>query len=230
MQIRVLPLGDRAITFELGDKIDPVISQKIRAVNFLLSDAIIGGKLDGVIETVATFRSLTVHYNPLVLYPIDVEQKILPFFEHSINLNARPKIWDIPCCYEGEYAPDIEDVAKRCSLSVQDVIQRHSSPVYDAYMLGFLPGFAFLGTLDEDLVLPRRDEPRTAVPKASVAIADQLTAIYPSESPGGWHLIGRTNLELFDVKRDEPAMVKAGDQVRFIPVSMAEFENGGCGS
>lgn len=125
------------------------------------------------------------------------------------------RLIEIPVIYDG---PDIAEVAERTGLTVREVIERHSSRSYHAYMSGFVPGFAYLGDLDPALVLPRRSDPRVRVPAGSVAIAGEQTAVYPLDTPGGWHLIGRTSLVMFDAGRLEPALVRAGDTVRFVPV------------
>ncbi|SCA56851.1 Kinase A inhibitor [Candidatus Terasakiella magnetica] len=223
MQCRVLHLGDRGVTFEFGNEISKAVNHHVLAIHSLMKEALAQGQLNGIIETVPSFRSLTIHYDPLVLYPDEVEGLVAPFLDQDFSARESGKLWEFPCCYEGEFAPDLEEVAKSCGLSVSEVINIHSAQCYDVFMLGFLPGFGFLGQLDPRLVLPRRSEPRTAVPKGSVAIADQLTAVYPSQSPGGWHLIGRTHIEFFDLSKENPALLQAGDQVRFKPVSQSEF-------
>ncbi|NVJ93830.1 MAG: 5-oxoprolinase subunit PxpB [Methylocystaceae bacterium] len=223
MEYRVLILGDRAITFEFGAVISKRISHHVLGVHAQLKESIAQGHVNGIIESVPTFRSLTVHYNPLVLLPDEVEALVAPYIKEGDAVSGLCTQWSFPVCYSGEFAPDIEDVAQRTGLSIEDVIKIHQTDVYDAFMLGFLPGFAFLGLVDERLHLPRRAEPRTAVPRGSVAIADQLTAIYPTVSPGGWNLIGTTPIELFDIAQKDAALLKAGDRVCFRAVSESEY-------
>ncbi|WP_135076370.1 5-oxoprolinase subunit PxpB [Terasakiella sp. SH-1] len=224
MNMRVLYLGDRAVTFEFADHISVQANLRVLAIHALVGEALGQGKLDGIIETVPTFRSITVHYDPLRLYPDDVEKMMAPYLSPSDLQRRDVKEWEFPCCYEGGYGEDLNEVAQCCSLSPQEVIDIHSSQQFEVFMLGFLPGFGFLGQLDERLVLPRRKEPRIVVPKGAVAIADKLSAVYPSQSPGGWHLIGRTPVEFFDLTKERPALLQAGDKVRFYPISRAEFE------
>lgn len=216
MDYRVLYLADRAVTFEFGSSISKEISQKVLALHHILKSA----DMKGIVETVPTFRSITVHFDPLILFPNEVEDLVAPFISHLSVTKTKKHLIEIPCCYDRDYAPDLDYVAQKTGLSVEDVIARHQDEIYDVFMLGFLPGFGFLGVLDEALRLPRRTNPRTNVPKGSVAIADLMTAIYPSESPGGWHLIGRTPVEIFD----KTPLLGAGDQIRFIRISEQEFE------
>lgn len=224
MEYRVLNLGDRAITFEFGSVISKQVSHHVLGVHAQLKEMIAQGLVTGIRESVPTFRSLTVHYDSKILFPEEVEALIAPYIKEGKTNLADAAHWSFPVCYSGDYAPDIDDVTQRTGLSVEEVIALHQKEVFDVFMLGFLPGFAFMGLLDEKLQLPRRKEPRTAVPVGSVAIADQLTAIYPTASPGGWNLIGRTPIQLFDINREEAALLKAGDKVGFYAVSENEYE------
>lgn len=225
MDYRVLNLGDRAVTFEFGSVISRRVNHHVLGVHANLKESIAHGLVKGIIETVPTFRSLTVHFDPTVLFPDEVVALVSPYIkEGGTELSSSTK-WMFPVCYEDEYAPDLKEVAQQTGMSPRDVISIHQDRVYDVFMLGFLPGFAFMGVLDECLQLPRRAQPRTAVPKGSLAIADQLTAVYPSQSPGGWHLIGRMPIDLFDAKRDDPVLLKAGDQVGFYSVTVEEFND-----
>lgn len=128
------------------------------------------------------------------------------------------KLIEVPVQYGGAHGPDLSDVARRCNVSDEALIALHAERVYDAYFLGFQPGFAYLGDLDARLRVPRREQPRTSTPAGSVAIAEGMTAIYPSNAPGGWHVIGKTTLQLFDRERDPPSLLLPGDRVRFVPV------------
>ncbi|MDV7339170.1 5-oxoprolinase subunit PxpB [Terasakiella sp. A23] len=224
MEYRVLNLGDRAITFEFGSVISRRVSHHVLGVHAQLKESIAQGLITGIIETVPTFRSLTVHYDPLELLADEVEALVAPYIKAGGSVNCDSTHWSFPVCYEGDYAPDIADVAEKTGLTIKEVVDIHQREVFDVFMLGFLPGFAFLGLLDERLQLPRRSEPRTAVPRGSVAIADQLTAIYPTVSPGGWNLIGSTPIELFDIRQKDAALLKAGDRVGFHAVSEAEYK------
>lgn len=223
MNPRFLDLGDRAITVEFGDTIDPALRARVAALDQACAQAVRDGRLGGVIETVPTFRSLTVIFDPLATS----RAELLPALEDLLDDTATPdaasdRRWRLPACYEGDLAPDLVDVAQRCGLTADEVVERHSATSYGVYMLGFLPGFPFMGDVPDVLRLPRRPEPRTRVAAGSVAIATGLTAIYPWESPGGWHLIANCPVPLFDATRSTPALLAAGDQVCFCPVNAAE--------
>ncbi|RLF75230.1 allophanate hydrolase, partial [Thermococci archaeon] len=177
---------------------------------------------DWLIEVVPTYTSIYVYYDPLKIGYSEVVEAVKPF------LNAEPKkekarIIEIPTAYGGEFGPDIEFVAEYNGLSVDDVIEIHSKPLYRVYMLGFTPGFAYLGGMDERIATPRLEKPRLKVPAGSVGIAGKQTGIYPLESPGGWRLIGRTPLKLFDANREPPTLLQPGDYIKFVPISEEEF-------
>jgi inhibitor of KinA len=217
---RFLPCGDTALTVEFGERVDRHVSALVLALAARLE----GARVAGVVETVATFRSLTVHYDPVVLAQSELKRRIGPLLE---GLEAAPdtgRVWRIPACYAEGLAPDLAEVAARTGLSAAQVVERHSAVTYHVYMVGFLPGFPYLGDLPAELALPRRENPRTGVPAGSVAIATTLSAIYTLESPGGWHVIARTPAPLWDARRTPPAVLSAGDKVVFAPVSMAEYE------
>ncbi|MDV7338237.1 5-oxoprolinase subunit PxpB [Terasakiella sp. A23] len=224
MDCSVLYLADRAITFEFGDEISIDINRYILVVHHMLKEEISQGHMAGLIETVPTFRSLTVHYDPLKTLPDEVEALVRPYLVKADHVLEEANHWDLPCCYDLSVAPDLEEVAVMKGVAVDEIVKAHARIEYDVFMLGFLPGFGFMGVTDPLLQLPRRAEPRTAVPKGSVAIANQLTAVYPSVSPGGWHLIGRMPVPLFDLSRDAPMMLAAGDRVKFYPISRQEYD------
>ncbi len=221
---RWLDAGDAAFTIEFGDTVDPALLAAVQALDAAIAREQAAGKLPGLIETMPTFRSLTVFFDPLVtgrVTLIDALQPLLESADHGAPVQGRS--WRLPICYEGDSAPDLVDVAAAIGASVDEVVTLHSSTVFRVYLLGFLPGFPFMGDLPERLRLPRRTEPRVRVPAGSVAIAGGLSAIYPWESPGGWHLIGRCPVRLFDAARDAPSLLAVGDRLRFDPVSMSEY-------
>ena len=220
MTPKLLSAGDSAFVVEFGDTIDRPTNAKVMA----LHRAIAGADLKGVIETIPTFRSLMVQYDPLLATRAELEAPVLALAQRNATAAAAGKRWRIPVCYDGELAPDLEEVAQRTKLAREQVIATHLGATFFAYVLGFMPGFAYLGGLPKELELPRRSEPRVRVPKNSVAIAQALTAIYPWESPGGWHLIGRTPIELFDLRRAQPILWGAGDEVVFRRISRSEFD------
>jgi KipI family sensor histidine kinase inhibitor len=209
--LRVLAAGDAAFVVEFGNAIDRTLNVQVMA----LHRAIAAAKLPGILETLPTFRSLMVFYDPLTTTRAELEPQVLALAGSKSEQASAGKLWRLPVCYDGEFAPDLTEVAERTKLTVKQVIALHAGATYFAYVLGFMPGFAYLGGLPKELDLPRRKDPRVRVPQNSVAIAGEMTAIYPWESPGGWHLIGRTPIALFDLRREQPILWSAGDEVRF---------------
>lgn len=211
--------GDTGLVVDFGEVIDRTISGRVLSLDARLGEL----ALPGVIETVPSFRSLLIHLDPDITDIDTVRDTVAPLLSDLDSVQESFRRWVFPACYDPELAPDLLDVARQTGLSVDDVIGRHSAVTYHVYMLGFLPGFPYLGDLPPELVLPRRVDPRLRVPAGSISIATSLTAIYPVESPGGWHLIGRTPVRLFDPHRDQPALLRPGDQIRFDPVSPAHY-------
>lgn len=222
---RILPSGDAAIVVEFGDRVDPAASAAVLA----LDEALAWDPFEGLVETMPTFRSLLVRYEPLTLSfkeaaaRVEALLKAGPAFDPSAG-GAQRRVWRFPVAYGGEDGPDLADVAQRTGMSEAAVVERHMSASHKVYMLGFLPGAPFLGGLPAELDLPRRPEPRLKVPARSVAIAVGLSVIYPVESPGGWSLLGRTPVRLFDAMEKEPALLSPGDGVRFERISSEEAE------
>jgi inhibitor of KinA len=219
MPVRFLSVGDRALAVEFGDTIDRRLSRQV----LRLDRAVRAAPPPGVVETVPTFRSLLVHYDPLATSRTDLEQAITALVDGGEAADAGARLWRIPVCYAGEFAPDLDEVGRLAGLAADDVVRLHSGRHYHVYMLGFLPGFPYMGDLPPQLALPRRADPRVRVAAGSVAIATALTAIYPYESPGGWHLIGATPIRLFDAARTPPALLAAGDMVLFEPIDPDMF-------
>ena len=221
---RVLPSGDTALVVEFGDRID----RRLSAAVIGLAERIRGADLGGVTETVPTFRSLLVHYDPLATSAERLTGQISGLVSDltggTAAAQASGRLWRIPACHDGEFAPDLAEVAAAVGLTPDEVIALHGAERYHVYMIGFLPGFPYLGDLPEALRLPRRENPRVKVPAGSVAIAAGMTAVYPTESPGGWHLIGRTPAPLFDPRAEPPALLRPGDAVLFEPIPRIEFE------
>jgi KipI family sensor histidine kinase inhibitor len=208
----IKPLGDSALLVELGDEINPAINQRVHALNALLQANIIAG----VIETVPAYCTLLIHYEPELLMFTQVElwaESQLARLSDSFERKAR---WiEVPVKYNGI---DLESIAATKGISIADVIQIHSGREYAVYMMGFTPGFPYMGILDDRLVMPRLENPRTLVRAGTVAIAGSQTGIYPLDSPGGWHLLGWTPLKLFDPMSDNPFLFSPGDTVKFIPI------------
>jgi inhibitor of KinA len=209
------PLGDSALLVELGDKIDSAINHRVHALNALLQ----ANSIAGIIETVPAYCTLLIHYDPLIL----TFDQVTHWVKDKMNqlddsLNRKPRQLEVPVRYGGASGPDLEAVAVSKGISIADVIRIHSEREYTVYMMGFTPGFPYLGTLDERIIMPRLETPRTMVKAGSVAIAGSQTGIYPLDSPGGWHLIGWTPLKLFDPTSDSPFLFSPGDIVKFIPL------------
>jgi len=207
-------LGDTAVTFKFGHEISDELSRAVVAH----AKAVSAAGIIGVSEVVPSYASLTVYYDPAVIRYDDICQRALGVIREPIYLEANAgdgAIHRLPVVYDGD---DLSEVAQRTGLSVDDVIQIHSSREYRVFVTGFVPGWAYLGILDEQLALPRRESPRKRVPPGSVAIAERQTGIYPAATPGGWHIIGTTSAKMFDPTRDQPALFAVGDTVRFEPV------------
>lgn len=218
---KYLLAGDQAVVVELGDEIDPVLNQRVHA----LGRAIEKRAITGVRDLIPTYRSLLVQYDPVAVTLDDLRASVANAFESLDEESAATSsVVLLPTLYGGEYGPDLEFVAEHSGLTADDVVATHSSVDYLVYMMGFTPGFPYLGGLDERLATPRLQTPRLAIPAGAVGIAESQTGVYPTASPGGWRLIGRTPLDLFDAQRDPPALVAAGDHVRFVPLTdEAEF-------
>jgi KipI family sensor histidine kinase inhibitor len=221
---RILHAGENCLVVEFGNAIDLEINACVQALRRKIDSQ----PFRGFVETVPTYRSLSVHFDPLKA-PRDLEKLLLRLSEDLGNSEEtrtpREKLVMIPACYEKNFAPDIEKVALHAGISVEEVIRRHSARDCYCYMLGFVPGFSYLGGMDPALETPRLGKPRTKIPAGSVAIGDKQTGIYPIDSPGGWHLIGRTPLRLFDPGRTPAIFLEAGMWVRFVPISVTEFEH-----
>jgi KipI family sensor histidine kinase inhibitor len=215
-------MGDRGLLLEFGDEISREINEKVRRMAL----AIQAQATEGILETVPTYRSLLIIYNPILL-PIEDLKKRLERIEKGLQQTPlqEPKLTRIPVVYGSIYGPDLESVARYLRISPEDVIRLHCSKPYLIYMIGFMPGYPYMGELPQTLVVPRLKTPRLVVPKGSVAIAQRQTGIYSMESPGGWQILGRTPVELFNPEKDPPALLQMGDFVQFYPISEEEFHN-----
>jgi len=216
---RFVPAGDTAVVVEFGDVIDRTLSAQV----LQFSDRIRAANIAGLIETVPTIRSVLVHYDPLVTSGTVVTEKLGALIGTSDVSVRRRRRWRIPVCYAPSCGPDLVEVAERTGLSPDEVVARHAQTQFHVYMIGFVPGYAYMGDLPKELQLPRRTDPRVRVPPGSVAIAAEMTTIYPIESPGGWHLIGATSVRLFDPAWDRPSLLGPGDAVCFEPIDLAEY-------
>ena len=224
--LRVVPMGDQALIVEFGERIDPALSAHIADLAQRLRDS----QPIGVLDIVPAYTTLALHYDPAAVgagtSPYEaLTETISAWLKTQAAGTARPgRLIEIPVCYGGAFGEDLETLARSHSLSADEVIALHSGAVYHVHMLGFVPGFAYLGGLDTRLATPRRDTPRPHVPAGSVAIAGEQTAVYPLDTPGGWQIIGRTPLQLFKPDVSPPSLLNAGDTVRFVPISAQEFE------
>lgn len=213
-------MGDRALLIELGDEIHPSINKKVRELFLRLDRA----SIDGVKELVPGYRSVMAVYDPLVIGPASLQERIILLHEQRSDYPVpEPKTLEVPVVYGGSYGPDLKWVADFHGIAPEDVIHHHTRPLYQVYMLGFTPGFPYLGEVPEAISTPRRETPRTAVPQGSVAVAQRQTGIYPVQSPGGWHILGWTPLKFFDAKKWPPTPLEMGDQVRFFPIQEKEI-------
>lgn len=210
---KIVPLGDSALLVQLGDEIEITINQRVHALAALINISPLGG----VIETVPAYSTLLVLYDSLLLTEAALHEWLRRKLNQIENVNLRkPRQLEVPLQYGGEYGADLQFVADYHHLRVDDVIRIHSEKTYMVYMMGFTPGFPYMGKLDDAIVTPRLETPRTHVPAGTVAIAGSQTGIYPIESPGGWRLIGHTSLKLFDPKSESPFLFSPGDEVRFV--------------
>ncbi len=219
-ETRLLASGDTVLVVEFGDRIDWRISRRVTA----LARQLWRDPPAGVIETVPTFRSLAVHYDPDTISFEALGERLTALAANADVEDAPARLWRIPGCYDAEFGPDLEAVGEQAGLSVDQVIACHSSRAYVVYMMGFLPGFAYMGDLSDAITLPRLETPRTHVPQGSIAIATSMTAVYTLESPGGWRILGQTPVSFFSVNDQPPALLSPGDRVVFEPVSREAFE------
>lgn len=214
-------MGDRGLLLEFGDEISSEVNEKVRRMTLAIQTE----SIEGIVEIVPTYRSLLILYNPLILSFVDLKKR-LERIEKGLQQTPfpEPKLTQIPALYGGSYGPDLEEVAKYHQISPEEVIQLHCSKPYFIYMIGFMPGFPYMGELPEALITSRLKTPRLSVPAGSVAIAQRQTGIYPMESPGGWQIIGRTPVKLFNPEREPPALLQMGNLVQFFPIGEKEFK------
>jgi len=220
-EARYLMSGDKGLVVEFGNEISESVNEKVRGMYL----AIQKNQMPGIYELIPTYRSLLIQYNPLV---IEIDSLIEKLSEIEKDLGAidlpKPRTVEIPTIYGGEFGEDLGFVAEHNGLSEDEVIKIHSSTDYRIYMLGFTPGFSYLGGMSEKIAAPRLKTPRTKIPGGSVGIAGKQTGIYPMESPGGWQLIGRTPVKLYDPASETPIILQAGDYIRFIPIDKDEYD------
>ena len=226
--MRIEPLGDSSLIVRVVDEFERDPEAALDAVLRVLRSLEVAA-IPGVIELAPAYSTVTVFYDPARAVPREEFKAQIERLLQSLE-PARPRaggvrVIEVPVCYENEFAPDLGDVARHTGLSEEEVVRRHSGANYRVSCVGFTPGFPYLTGLPAELATPRRATPRTEIPAGSVAIGGTQTGIYPNKSPGGWNVIGRTRLRLFDHRNKPPAVFQAGDAVRFREISREQFEN-----
>ena len=216
---KIREMGDRALLVETGDAIATDINKGVQVLLY----GLVAGNITGIIDLVPSYRSLMVTFDPLVLDRRDLQAAIAEVWDGRDQIELpESREHEIPVVYGGEQGPDLQWVAEHHNISAEAVIEKHAAVRYRVYMIGFTPGYPYMGELPEDLNTPRRETPRTHVPKGSVGIAQRQTGIYPVTSPGGWQIIGWTPVNLFDADAEPPARLQMGDWVRFKPIGLEE--------
>ena len=221
MKPTISPVGDRAISIDFGQVIDPTINRHIRQTIERIKEL----QLEGIIELVPTYCALLVEYDAMLYSYSEICNIIEPTLEKGMTdtTNELVTVVEVPTVYGGEFGPDLSFVASHNHLSEDEVISIHSGTDYLVYMLGFIPGFTYLGGMDPRIATPRLSSPRTLIPAGSVGIAGEQTGTYPSDSPGGWQIIGRTPVTMYDMSKEQAALLSAGDYVRYVPIDEAEY-------
>ncbi|MDP0507314.1 MAG: 5-oxoprolinase subunit PxpB [Fusobacterium sp. JB019] len=219
--MKFLKAGDSSLVIELGNEIFPIINFKLKKITEFLDNA----NIKGIKDLLPTYRSIIVYYNPLIVSFEEIKEivEINCNFEHENTENIEKEIVEIPVVYGGEYGPDLENIAAHNNLTTEEVIKIHTSGEYLVYMLGFTPGFPYLGGMDKKIATPRLKEPRTKIPAGSVGIAGEQTGVYPIESPGGWQLLGRSPLDFFNPNSEKPFLLKAGQYIKFVAITEEEY-------
>lgn len=217
--VRIASIADHALSVDFGEVIDAAINQKVTA----LAQRIAAAGIDGVLGLVPTYRSLTVNYDCTRIRQTPLRARIELLLADADAPPGPLRSWRVPVCYGGEHGIDLEWLADQHQLTAAEVIRRHSTVAYRVYMIGFMPGFAYLGGLDERLHTSRRESPRLKTPAGSVSIGGMQTAVASVEAPSGWHLIGRTPARSFVPAREQAFLFGAGDEIRFTPIEADEF-------
>jgi inhibitor of KinA len=225
---KIIPLSDRSVLVSFGNIIDPAINEKVISLHKTLQQS----AFEGFIESVPAYASLAVFYDVLKIKTVTqlpayafVKNQLIRLLEQlNTATDLSTEIIKIPVCYDPEFGMDIQDLAELHRITVSEIIQLHTAEIYKIYMIGFTPGFAYMGKVVDQLITPRKEQPRLKVAAGSVGIAGSQTGIYPIDSPGGWQVIGKTPYRLFDANRPTPCMLSAGDRVQFFSIDKNEFE------
>ena len=226
-ELRLLPVGDTAWTIEFGNQIDPALHARVLGLAGALDAARKDGTnkdLAAIVDVVPTFRSLTVHYNPLACDGERLGEALALMAESSGAATQEGRHWLIPVCFDDDFAPDLNDLCEAKEMAREAVISLITDAVFQVYMIGFMPGFPYMGGLPAELEMPRLASPRKAVPARSLAVAGSMCSVYPWESPGGWRLLGRTPIPMFSAKQvDAPSLLASGDRVRWQSIDRARY-------
>ncbi|MBQ6376485.1 MAG: 5-oxoprolinase subunit PxpB [Lachnospiraceae bacterium] len=219
--IQILTEGDSSLLIVFGNEVSPDINRRISATVQLLKNQ----HIEGIVDLIPSYCALLINYNPQVIRYAEIRERV----ERILSMDAMAgesarKIVEIPVCYGGEYGPDLQTIADHAGLTAEEVIEIHTSRDYLIYMLGFLPGFCYLGGLDERIHTPRLANPRIRIREGSVGIGGSATGIYPMDSPGGWQLMGMTPVKTYDPSKDVPILLNAGEYIRFIRIDEAEYQ------
>jgi len=217
---RIVAAGDAAWLIELENRLDADVNARAIAIG----RAVRASGLAGLRDVVAGYRSVAVYLDPAAAAADAVEQLTAVAGAAAAEPEETGRVIEVPVCYGGSFGPDLGEVAAFASCPEAEVVSIHASRTYRVYLVGFVPGFPYMGTVDPRIAMPRRASPRTKVPAGSVGIAAEQTGVYPTETPGGWRIIGRTPLRMFDAEREPPCLLEAGARVRFVPVTRDGFE------
>ncbi len=221
MDVRYLPAGDEALVIEFGKTIDEEINNSVIS----MAASIRNRKIKGVREILPTYRSLMVFYNPKKISYVRLVSTVKSLGYKDKDEAESKRTLIVPCCYDDSFGPDLSDMSTELGLSREEIVKIHSAEKYKIYMMGFLPGFVYLGGLDKRINIPRLKTPRTKIPARSVGIGGAQTGVYPVDSPGGWRLIGSTPLDFYDIKREHPILCEAGEYIRFKPIFRDEYDD-----
>lgn len=217
----IKPVGDRALNIEFENEISESTNQNVINLKIILSV----NEIRGVGTLIPSYRALLIRYDPIKISYADLTKAIYKLYQDQVEKHTKKsKVYLVPVCYEKVYGLDLKNVASYNGLAEEEVIRLHSERDYRIYMLGFTPGFPYLGGMNGKLATPRLAQPRLKIPAGSVGIAGEQTGIYPVDSPGGWQIIGRTPIKLFDIDKVSPALFETSDYIRFVPIDKAQFD------
>ena len=231
---RFLPAGGHGLVVNFDDtQLRPgeskgntdLATRKARALAGLIQEAAKDGKLSGIVDLIPGLTNLLVQYDPLLITAKHLQTTITPWLDHLSEDSGKSRHIRIPCCYGGEFGPDLEGIADQLNLSADEIVERHVASSLEVAIMGFLPGLAYMKGVDEALYLPRRKTPRAMVPALTLGIAMDQTVVYPMPSPGGWNLIGRIPIALFDPGKDNPVLLRSGDKIKFYKIDIKEYND-----